>query len=247
MSRKVNRTKRAKLNSHGFKVYKNFRLYIGEATEGGWHRGGKPAPRKEIVDMVRDMWNNDQSIKAMRKYIKQLSIVYQKTNKFVGIWFSLEQKVMMIDDRTQSLDWMKSTFIHEVIGHAFWDFAKKWRREELIAFNLLANSLPPVSTYIKNNEDDWRKTNDDNDERKKFEKKYEGVYDDDISYEEYNKDLEELKKVHQSNGHYTMTRYANEQHSAITEIVYGGNGHHPTLLSDDDVNQLVELWKKLHY
>lgn len=243
--RKVNRTKRAKINSHGFKVYKNFKIYIGQATEGGWSRGGKPAPRKELVDMVRQMWNNDPSIKAMRKHISELSITYAKSLKLSGMWMSEKKKVRIVDDGRQSIDEYGSTFVHEIIGHTFYDFARKWRRDELTKFNLLANSIPPVTSYVKQNEDEWREMNDDQDDRKKFEQKWD-IPDDDIPFEEYNNDVKALEKLQQENGHHTMTRYANEQHSAITEIVYGIGGHR-VLLSDVEVQRLVDAWKELHY
>ena len=247
--RRVNRTKRAKLNSHGFKVYKNFRVYIGKATEGGWSRGGKPAPREKLVDMVRQMWNNDPSIKAMRKHINELVITYAKTGNLAGMWISENKKVRVIDDGRQSIDEYASTFVHEIIGHTFYDFARKWRRDELIKFNLLANASPPITTYVKQYEDEWKKINDDQDEIVAFQKRWEHLSafsEDEEQNRKYNEDHEQLKQLLVENGHHTMTRYANEQHSAITEIVYGIGGH-KVLLSNSDVQRLVDAWKELHY
>ncbi len=253
MKRKVNRTKRAKLNSKGFKTYKNFKLYIADESQGGWSRSGKPAPRKEIVDMVREMWNNDPSIKAMRKHIKELSITFVKTQNICGLWNEEKQKVSVKDNGRETIFFYKSVFIHEIIGHTFWDFSRKWRRQELTAFNKLANELPPVSTYVKKNEQEWRKGNDDNDDTKSLDKKWEeqmkeyGTYDVPIDIaNDYQKQYDELESKRKINGHDTMTRYANEQHSAISEIVLGDNGH-DTILNQNDVNRLISLWEGLHY
>lgn len=249
MKRKVNRSNRAKLNTQDFKTYKNFKLYIAKSTEGGWSRDGKPAPRKEIVDLVRNMWNNDPSIKAMRKHIKELSITFVKTQNIAGLWNSEKQKISVKDNGVDSIKFYKSVFIHEIIGHVFWDFSRKWRREELIAFNKLANKLPPVSTYVKKNENSWRKTNDEYDDEESFKKSISHIPEWDASEElcnEYETKLKAFNQNRKTNGHDTMTRYANEQHSAISEIVLGDNGH-DTVLNQTDVQRLVSLWKELHY
>jgi len=249
VKRKVNRSKRAKLNSLGFKTYKNFRLYIAEESAGGWSRSGKPAPRKEIVDMVREMWNNDTSIIAMRKHINELSITFVKTQNISGLWDEEKQKISVKDNGADTVLFYKSVFIHEIIGHTFWDFSRKWRREELIEFNKLANQLPPVSTYVKKNESSWRKIDDEDDDEKQFLKSIEHIPDYDASEElmkEYQEKEKAFREKRKTNGHDFMTRYANEQHSAISEIVLGDNGH-DTILNQKDVDRLVSLWKELHY
>ena len=249
--KKVNRSKRAKLNSQGFKVYKNFKLYISEGSSGnGWSgRAVKPAPRKELVDMVRDMWNNDSSIKAMRKHIKAISITTVVSQKIAGLWDKENEKICIKDNHRDSIAFYKSVFIHEIIGHTFWDFARKWRREELIAFNKLANELPPVSTYVKRNEVSWKKINDEQDDFEQFEKSIEHIPEWDANEElqkEYQEKQDAFNEKRKTNCHDLMTRYANEQHSAISEIVLGDNGH-DTVLNQTDVQRLVSLWKELHY
>ncbi len=251
VKRKVNRTKRAKLNSQGFKVYKNFKLYISEGSSGnGWSgRAVKPAPRKELVDMVRDMWNNDPSIKAMRKHIKAISITTVVSQKIAGLWNLEDGKICVKDNHRDSIPFYKSVFIHEIIGHTFWDFARKWRREELIAFNKLANELPPVSTYVKKNEVSWKKINDESDDEDQFKKSISHIPDYDASEElcnEYQTKVKAFLDARKTNGHDLMTRYTNEQHSAISEIILGDNGH-DTVLNQTDVQRLVSLWKELHY
>ena len=40
---------------------------------------------------------------------------------------------------------------HEIIGHAYWEWATNWRNVEWTKFNEIANSMPPVerSMYAK--------------------------------------------------------------------------------------------------
>ncbi len=240
-----NTSKRAKLNSQGFKVHKNFNLYIGKAT------ANKPAIRKELVKMVTKFWNTDPCIRKIEKHIKGLTIVHNKSNKFAGRWEYETKTIRIIDNGVSPISFYKSVLIHEVIGHAFWDLSRKWRREELIAFNKLANKLLPVSTYIKNytEKHHWKKMNDDNDDFIQFEKSIEHIPDYDASDElqkEYQEKQDAFNEKTKTNGHDTMTRYANEQHSAITEIVYGNNGH-DTILDDKGIKQLTKLWRVLHY
>ncbi len=204
-----NCSKRVKLNSQGFKVYKNFRLYIAKATLS------KPAPRSQVVEITNDLWNNDPSIKKMRKFIKELSIRHT-SNGIAGEWIKEKKRIVINDNGRCSISFMRSVNIHEIVGHTFWDFSRKYRRVELIAFNKLANSLKPISTYVQSNEKKWRLINDDNDE------------------------------LFQKIGHETMTLYANEQHSAIAEIIYGFGGH-KTILNQKDVQRLIELYEVLHY
>ncbi len=245
-----NTSKRAKLNSSGFKVHKNFKLYIGKATEGGWSRGGKPAVRKELVDMVNKFWNSDPCIRKIEKHIKGLTMVYNKNNTFAGRWDYETKTVRIMDNGISPIECYKSVLIHEVNGHAFWDLSRKWRREELIAFNKLANKLSPITTYIKNYRKKWENWNDDNDDEIQFKKSIEHIPDYDANEEltnEYQEKLDAFKEKRKTNGHDTMTRYANEQHSAITEIVYGNNGKDEILLDEKEIQELTKLWKALHY
>ena len=45
-----------------------------------------------------------------------------------------------------------------------------------------------------------------------------------------------------------MTRYANEQHSAISEIMYNdiASGNR-IIINDSDKQKLIQAWKELHY
>jgi len=240
--------KRAKLNSQGFKTYKNFRLYIAETSNGGYSRNPKPAPRSQIVDIVRDLWNNDKSVKAMRKHIKEISIRYTQ-NGIAGTWFKDKQKIVVNDNGRDSIPFYKSVLIHEIVGHTFWDFSRKYRRLELIAFNKLANKLSPVSTYVKKHTDEWKKINDEYDDFEQFKKSVEHIPEWDANEKlmnEYDEKQKAFNENRKTNGHDLMTRYVNEQHSAITEIVYGSNGH-DTLLDKENIEKLIVLWRRLHY
>lgn len=250
--RKVNRTKHIKLNSYGFKVRKNTKFYIGEATTG------KPAFNPKLVAIFQQMWNNDPSFKMLRKHVKDFSMVYAVTPTKGGIWFSEKKKVKLYDYPSLTEQYFKHTVVHELIGHTFWDLARKWRRVELVKFNELANSLPPVNDYVSKNEKKWKQINDEgNEDFRALDKRYGLNHDDENSspellseenekkyYEDYNK-IEEDRK---SNGHASMTEYANEQHSAIAEIIYDDNEEHHKLLIDPvNKQKLIKAWKELHY
>jgi len=183
-------------------------MYIGKATRY------KQGVRLEVTDVLCELWNNDVSFKHLRKYIKGLSISYSNNPNTIGRWYVKERKIVIIDCKSVSVNEYRSVFVHEGIGHAFWNFAKIYRREELIAFNKLANQLDPVSNYVKAYEKPWRLMID-------------------VEFAE-------------KEGHGTMTRYANEQHSAITEIIYGYGGHQ-TLLNDSEISKLKTVWEALHY
>ena len=243
-----NTGKTAKIGSHGLKVYKGTKVYIGKETAGGWSRGGKPAPNQEVVDLFTNMWNNDPSIKKMRKHIKNVKITYQTSGNIAGTWDNDNSKVSIIDKDNPNTDYM-GVIVHEVVGHAFWDFSRKWRRDKLIKFNELANSLPPVNNYVDDNKEKWKTINDEYDDEKLFKKSVAHIPEYDASndlMQEYNDKLEKFQEKRKTNGHETMTRYANEQHSAITELVYDQT-HHKTLINDSDKQKLIQAWNELHY
>ena len=211
MKRKVNRSKRAKKGSHGFKVHKNTKVYIGKATMS------KSAVDEKLVSLIRNLWNSNESTKKMRKHIKYISIKNLSSAKRAGSWNLEKQKVEIVQVHYRpDLNWYEGTFIHEVEGHAFWDFSRKWRRQEIVKFNELANKMPPVNNYCKKYEKEWKKINDES-------------WDSNV------------KEVHPS-----MTRYANEQHSAICEIVRNV-GEKYILIGDKDLKKLVSAWHELHY
>ena len=211
MKRKVNRSKRAKIGSHGFKVHKNTKVYIGKATMS------KSAVDEDLVELIKNLWNSNESTKKMRKHIKYISIKNLSSAKSAGSCNLEKQKVEIVQVHYRpDLNWYEGTFIHEVEGHAFWDFSRKWRRQEIVKFNELANKMPPVNNYCKKYEKKWKEINDE-------------------SWDS------NAKEVHPS-----MTRYANEQHSAICEVVRNV-GEKNILIGDKDLKKLVSAWHELHY
>jgi len=144
-----NHGKRAKIGSHGFKVYKNTYVYIAKATEGGWSRDGKPAPRVEIIEALQNHFNSSKSIRKMVKHIKRIKVMYSESSRFVGYWDSEKQMFTYLDKANMTVDDAIQVMIHEVDGHAFYSWSKEWRHEEWEAFNKLANALPPVNDYVK--------------------------------------------------------------------------------------------------
>ena len=65
------------------------------------------------------------------------------------MWDSEKKQVTIKDYPSLTAPFLRHTIIHEIVGHVFWDLSRKWRRNELVKFNELANSLPPVNDYVK--------------------------------------------------------------------------------------------------
>lgn len=244
-----NNGKRAKIGSHGFKVYKNTYVYIAKASMGGLCRDGKPAPKVEVVQALQNHFNSSPSIRKMVKHIKGISIKYSDNSKFAGYWVSEKQQFEYIDSNHMNVDDAIQVMIHEVDGHAFWHWAMQWRREELISFNKLANNMSPVNNYVGDNEEEWRKGNDDWDKVDKFEAKWKDLndYSSEEDAEQYNKEQKEINEYRASEEHKSFTRYANEQHSAVTELMIHGSSYNKQLIGESDLEKLKEAWKRLHY
>ena len=200
MKRKVNRTKRAKIGTHGFKVYKNTKIYIGKKTSN------KRAVKQSIVNNIIAVFNKDPSIRKMVKHIKYISIKHAPSIKWAGLWNENDRKFTFYDcDQKRSA--VREVVYHEIVGHAYWWWAKKWRNTEWTVFNKLANSLPPVNNYV-------------------------GEY--------------ESKKI---DGR-TDTKYENEQHSAITELIMNGKSYQKTdktSITKKQTDALKAKWLLLHY
>lgn len=254
----IREKKSIKMNKEGFRVRKGQQIYISKGSSGnGWSARWKEPPRKEVVDIFRDMWNNDPTVKKMKKHIDYVSMVNNKTGKFAGTWESGKLKVKIFDWEHMSPEQMKLTMAHEIVGHTFWDWSRKWRREELVHFNELANSMPPANPYGEENEEWWRKTNDDNDEIKEIVERQDELYkyygesvgdEESKAYQEYNALEQRIKEIQNDPDHQGMTRYANEMHSAITELKYGvGEDERLYYLNDEQLEALSDAWDKLHY
>ena len=142
MKRKVNRTKRAKIGTHGFKVYKNTKVYIGKKTSN------KRAVKQSIVNYIITIFNTDPSIRKMVKHIKYISIKHTPSLRWAGTWNDSESKFTFYDCN-QNKSAIRQVVYHELVGHAYWNWAKKWRSVEWYAFNDLANKIPPINDYVK--------------------------------------------------------------------------------------------------
>ena len=141
--------KRAKLNSKNFRVTKT-QVYIAKATPV------KPAPREEMVEKIRTIWNK-QSPKFL-KHIKKLSIQRTtSTGTFCGGYFDAgKDQLKFYDSEYAPLPQYETTAVHE-LAHANWWFLYKYHREELKKFCEIVYKLPPLNTYQRNHEKQWRR------------------------------------------------------------------------------------------
>ena len=221
----------------------------------------------EYIKWFTGFWNNNLSVKAMIKHIDYLGFKYYVNPKNGGQWVTDDKAVTINDYPRQTLPFFKSTTVHEIVGHTFWDWARDWNRNDLIEFNELANKMTPVNQYVKDNEEKWRRWNDETraqivalDKKHDITKdRYGYIIDgDDDKYQEAIDKINDGKFIGNPSSEFmnrdssSMTRYANEQHSAITEIMYGTLNDSPNpsaikvLMGDKDVDRLKVLWKKLH-
>jgi hypothetical protein len=191
------------------------------------------------------MWNKDPTIRKMEKHIEYVSMVNNKTGELAGTWNNGKAKVKLYDRQHLTPEEMNLIVAHEISGHTYWHWAIKWRNEALVEFNELANSLPPANPYIEEHEEEWKIWNDDQDEIKKIREQQKELHDND--YEEYNILEDKIKEIDDDPAHQSMTRYANEQHSAMTELKYGeGEQEWLYYLNDEEIEALSDAWDKLH-
>ena len=234
---------------HSIKTYPNTKVVITgitTQTNTDWAIVGdkytelKKQFTPELVTVFEEFWNNDSSVKAMRKHIDYIGLIYQKNPKRGGYWNTEDKKIVIHDYPYQTLSHFKNTVVHEIVGHTFWDLARTYFRNYLIEFNELANKMPPVNSYCKKNEEKWKTWNDETDNQiKELNKKYglkenrygyidvgEQLWGDDADkYGEVMEKIKDGKFIGNPSNQFinrdssSMTRYANEQHSAITEIM----------------------------
>ena len=84
----------------------------------------------------------------MVKHIKHISVRYAPSTKFAGVWDSEKYKFTFNSYAHATPEHAEQIVYHELIGHAFYQWAEKWRHSEWEAFNKLANELPPVNDYV---------------------------------------------------------------------------------------------------
>jgi hypothetical protein len=135
---------------HGFVVSPHTRVIIDERF---------PPPREEVVDVVRNIWNTDKSIQQMRDYINEIRIDVRglnDTNQYIGEWYK-DYRFHIYDNITMDPHYYETVTIHELDGHAYFQWSMIYRTKLLEAFCKLANICPPVTSYVKKYEDKWRK------------------------------------------------------------------------------------------
>ena len=267
---------------HSIKTYPNTKVVITgitTQTNTDWAIVGdkytelKKQFTPELVTVFEEFWNNDSSVKAMRKHIDYIGLIYQKNPKRGGYWNTEDKKIVIHDYPYQTLSHFKNTVVHEIVGHTFWDLARTYFRNDLIEFNELANKMPPVNSYCKKNEEKWKTWNDETDNQiKELNKKYglkenrygyidvgEQLWGDDADkYGEAMEKIKDGKFIGNPSNQFinrdssSMTRYANEQHSAITEIMYKvqdgsfEEGAEELLIDEENLEKLKKAWLKLH-
>lgn len=140
-------------NKQGFEVVCNSQVYIAKGTPS------KSAPRDEVVSLVREMWNKVPEIKKLRPHIKKLSVQRTISNTDVvslGSYNVTKSKVIIRDHHAMRVNDYKETMYHEIVGHAFWYWAAKWRNEEWKEFNDFVSKLRPINEYVRRNATKWK-------------------------------------------------------------------------------------------
>jgi len=144
------RTRKVKLNSKNFKVNKGTVVYIAKQT------GLKSAPRKEVVEAIRDIWNSQPA--KLLKHIKKLSIVVtsQTGSICAGYFDSSKDQIKFYDAGFAKVWQYQTTAVHELAHAKFW-ILYQYHREELKKFCDIVNKLDPLNKYQARNEAKWRK------------------------------------------------------------------------------------------
>lgn len=118
-----------------------------------------PEPRSETIDVVRRIWNNDKSIQLMRGYINEIVIDRMwilDPIKHLGEWYQ-NGKFQINDSIDIAPKFYEIITIHELDGHAFFQWAMINRKKELDEFVKLVDETPPITDYVKINEGRWGK------------------------------------------------------------------------------------------
>jgi len=133
---------------HGFNVNKT-KVIISEQT---------PIPRAETVKVIRNIWNNDTSIQLMRDWITTIHIdkVLYHPHGFIGEWWDDSRMFKIYDDHNVKPSYYEVVTIHELDGHAFYQWARTNRSKQLNDFYKLAVATSPITQYIKNNKSVWK-------------------------------------------------------------------------------------------
>ena len=142
-----------KTDKNGFRVSNTGQVYVAKPTL----RAGPV--RKEVLELLRKEWNDNPSIKKLRKHIKLFTIYKSTTSTsfiYTGGYNHSLKKVIIRDHDGANAKTYRVDLLHELVGHAFWHWAHKYRLEEWAAFNEFVRTLPPLNKYVKVNETKWR-------------------------------------------------------------------------------------------
>jgi hypothetical protein len=137
------------------------KLYVANATDGGWSRAPKPAVRPAVVEAVQGVLVKPQ-FKKLQKHITRISITksIQKsgrvnTGAVVTDPVKKTKLFKIIDHEWFPVDYYKSVAVHE-LAHIDWGVKQKWHNEAWARFNAAVNNLRPVNDYLERNEKKWR-------------------------------------------------------------------------------------------
>jgi hypothetical protein len=143
-----------KKDKNGFKVVNSSQVYVSKGTPV------RPKPRNEVIALIRNIWNDDSNVKKMKKYIRKLSIQTRisSNGQFIncGKWVKSDKKVIIYDHSDINFLDYKKVFYHEIVGHAFWNWAEEYRPEEWKEFNEYVKNLKPITNYVRINANKWK-------------------------------------------------------------------------------------------
>jgi len=148
------------LKRKSFKKQLKSKLHVAKATKGGWSRGPKDAPRKEVIDNVGAILCKPQ-FKKLLKHIDYVSIT--KSDKPYGFTFTGrvvtkpngKTFLKIIDNERFPAFHYKSTTTHE-LAHIDWGVKWQYHHEAWVKFNKTVEALRPVNDYLERHERKWR-------------------------------------------------------------------------------------------
>lgn len=136
--------------NNGFDVAPHTKVFISKQY---------PPPRQATIDVIRKTFNNDESIQLMKDNINEIRIdrrfIDDNPKEFVGEWY-IDKRFLVWDNGTMSPEQYEMIVIHELDGHAFFQWAVTHRTKLLEEFCKLANKTNPITKYISEHEKEWR-------------------------------------------------------------------------------------------
>ena len=131
----------------------NQKLYIGQATLL------KPAPRKEVVEIVLDVLNKPQ-FRKLQKHIEKISILRMRTSSYTVTVGEIKdgnkgKRLFIYDHNGVHPSHYSSTTVHE-LSHTHWGIKQKWDNEAWTKFNNSVKNLRPVTDYLRRRENKFK-------------------------------------------------------------------------------------------